>query len=285
MFFGKKSKIARLVIPSDKGEQWAIDELHRWFDNGLDGDEYNKIRIQVYTPLANKGNDEAMYWLGILYLIDNNELSEYWFLKSANLGNIKAMKSLALGYSEFANEENSSSGYGEDAEKEKYWYKKAADLGDPDAMDSYAIMCDIDEKEKREYLERASQMGYWKGMYDLARFLESPSRNINHCNDEVVKKLYLEAAERCTNPRDISTFGLIAYSLGYIFGKAFIFDNSGINIDIEDGREALKWFTYADVCEMQSQELIHKVSVNSGIPFDNNDYQYYRNQVIDHFYG
>lgn len=136
LLFGKKKRITQIVVPSDNGEQWAINERNTLFDKGMTDDEYNEIRKEVYKKQADNGDRHAMYWYALLIQGDDKKASESWYRRAAELGDVDAMKALGLFYSEYANGEYDSVGYGfgYNEEYSLFWYKKAAAAGDLDAV-------------------------------------------------------------------------------------------------------------------------------------------------------
>lgn len=67
----------------------------------------------------------------------NAKMAIYWYEKSAQQGNVDAMRDLSFGYSEFLNTYKlgyGPIGHGYDEEKELYWLKKAADAGDAKSL-------------------------------------------------------------------------------------------------------------------------------------------------------
>jgi hypothetical protein len=74
--------------------------------------------------LANKGNPEDMFEMGIFFLKRVHKYNEaiYWLTKSYETGN--SSSAIALGYHYYK-------GKGNDKEKAIYWYKKAAGMGEP----------------------------------------------------------------------------------------------------------------------------------------------------------
>lgn len=144
LLFGKKKRIAQIVVPSDNGEPWAVNERNALFDKGMTDDEYNEIRKDVYKSLADNGDCHAMYWYALLIQSSNKKESENWYQRAAGLGDVDAMKALGLHYSEYANGEYDSVGYGfgYNEELSLFWYKKAAETGDPDAIHMLELLYD-----------------------------------------------------------------------------------------------------------------------------------------------
>ena len=88
----------------------------------------NSLRLDNLVQVADSGNEEAMYSLGLFYS-DQGEFqkAEQRLKESANKGFVDAMVSLADGYV--------SGGFGEpDINEGGQWYKKAADKGNVFAM-------------------------------------------------------------------------------------------------------------------------------------------------------
>jgi TPR repeat protein len=80
--------------------------------------------IESCLPLAEKGNDEAQFGLGILYYFEGDYHDAVnWLNRSAENGNVHAQYRLAGCYV-------NGEGTNRDLSKAVYWYKKAAAQGD-----------------------------------------------------------------------------------------------------------------------------------------------------------
>ena len=141
MIIGKKKRIAQIIVPADNGEPWALNERNTLFDKGMTDEEYNEIRKELYKKKAYNGDRHAMYWYALLIQGSDNRESESWYCRVAELGDIDAMNALGLYYSEYANGEYDSVGYGFGYNRELslFWYRKAAETGDPDAIHSLEL--------------------------------------------------------------------------------------------------------------------------------------------------
>lgn len=289
MFFNRNRDLENLVVPYENNEAWAIQKVRDLFAHGLSNEDWNKARRKVFTRLANKGDAYAMYMLGILS--ENSFESKRWLEAAANHGSTEAMKSLGLKYLDLGDDFNTPDpAFQPNNELSKYWYKRAAECGDADAMTSYASFhCDDNFDEKCHYYEMAAKAGYWKGYKGLADAYEGLLFGSDGSKTEYVLNLYLQAAHLCTDHHDSDTYASIAHSIGHLYGALFLLDTapkeSVVKVygKVKNPIEAMRWYTYADVCGFDSQENIFKISQNSGVHFDNNDYQRYRQEVINHF--
>ena len=138
---GMFSKISLAEVEAaDRGVPYSQEKLQKAFDAGLTADEHNELRRKVYLPKARSGDPFAQYWMGFLSSMVDRDPKEavYWLERSANQGNVDAMRHLIMGYSEFCNETDLGYGpvpLGYDPEKELFWLKKAANHGDEKSID------------------------------------------------------------------------------------------------------------------------------------------------------
>ena len=118
----------------------------------VDDEEENKQENSIALNLLNeedtkikKQNDEAisLYKLGFQHYEDGDYKEAFnYFLKSAQLDNVKAQFNLATMY-------EAGEGVEEDIEQAKKWYKIASDNGDKDAKEALKEL-GVDEKQERE---------------------------------------------------------------------------------------------------------------------------------------
>lgn len=157
-----EDEVLKIIEGADKGDYEAESKLDVLFDSGLTSDTHNELRRKIYYPKAQQGNLNAEYWMGFLTnMIDHDAATSLqWYQKSANHGNIEAMRDLSFRYSEFANEPDSGiTGFGFNREKELYWQKRAAQLGDQKSQCDMGLDCTLDKKIKESiyWYELASQ--------------------------------------------------------------------------------------------------------------------------------
>jgi TPR repeat protein len=87
--------------------------------------------------LATSGNAFAQYYVGWMYnygigVKDDTEQALYWYHRAADLGNVKAMRSLGNLYDR--------QGTAKTDVQACIWYRRAVELGDADAMADLAYM-------------------------------------------------------------------------------------------------------------------------------------------------
>lgn len=137
---GLFSKISLAEVEAaDRGVPYSQEKLQKAFDAGLTADEHNELRRKVYLPKARSGDPFAQYWMGFLSsMVDRDpKQTVYWLERSANQGNVDAMRLLFMGYNWGCNEHRNELSYvpfGYDPEKELFWLKRAADHGDEIAI-------------------------------------------------------------------------------------------------------------------------------------------------------
>lgn len=131
----------------------ASAERQDRFLKQLAEDENNKDKIKALMPLANQGNSEAMFQIGVLtYWLNYNRnngkpdiSSAYdgkeWYIKAAHAGSVNAMKELG----------NIFTSYYKIKQEALYWYEQAAQWGDKDAMQITATLyTKMKNKDKAE---------------------------------------------------------------------------------------------------------------------------------------
>lgn len=112
---------------ADRGVPEYEKKRSEFLFNGMTNEEHNKLRKERYLPKAQKGDAHAEYYMGLLADDKENRLS--WWTKSAEHGNIEAMSALALGYSEYINEDSDDMfAFGYKPELENYWRKRIEEI-------------------------------------------------------------------------------------------------------------------------------------------------------------
>lgn len=115
---------AFFILQNQNKKLWSSDKelLAKAWDALALRNDY-KEAVELYSRLAEKNNQEAQYWLGVMYhfgdgLPEDFEKAKYWYEKSAMQGNAKAMENLGGMYE-----------YGEGVPQSdvlsKVWYEKA----------------------------------------------------------------------------------------------------------------------------------------------------------------
>jgi hypothetical protein len=88
--------------------------------------------LRLLRPLAEKGNTEAQYWLGVFYLQGRGIAQDYtkaaeWYRKSAEHGNADALNDLGVLYFE-------GKGVHKDYVEAAKWFRRAANQGRAEAQ-------------------------------------------------------------------------------------------------------------------------------------------------------
>lgn len=99
------------------------------YDSGFEALQANqqKTALEIWSPLANQGNADAQFGMGVLYysgggIEQNPKLAVEWFRKAADQGHAGAQFNLG-------NEYKRGAGLPQDDSKAAYWWKKAAQKG------------------------------------------------------------------------------------------------------------------------------------------------------------
>jgi tetratricopeptide (TPR) repeat protein len=140
--------------------------------------DFAKAR-EWYQQAADIGNAEAMFYLGIIYQVGNQDQgvpqdyakAREWYEKAADKGNANAMNSLAGLYYD-------GNGVPQDYAKAREWYEKAADKGDAEAMTNMGVIYENgrgvpqDYAKAREWYEKAVAGGQATAMTKLGVLYE-----------------------------------------------------------------------------------------------------------------
>ena len=103
----------------------------------LDQHNYDTA-AELWRPLANQGNADAQYNLGIMYENGNGVPQDYaeavtWFRKAADQGNTKAQYGLGVMY-------ENGNGVPQDYAEAVKWFRKAAEQGDANAQYNLGVV-------------------------------------------------------------------------------------------------------------------------------------------------
>lgn len=223
---------ADVIIASDKGEEAAKQKVRQEFDRGMTDEEYNKLRIDVYRPLAEAGDAHAQYWMGLLSVGKNTTQAVAWYEKAAEQGNTEAMLALANGYGEYGNEPYYKDGFGFDAAKERFWKLKAAESGNEQAKVDIALdyLIDGDVENALKQYRSASNSKDCKILIKAYAGLTKIYGNSAYPNYYDIK-LYEDYLIRIlemkqNNPKNIRAYDETEYnaaasSLGYLYKKNY----------------------------------------------------------------
>ena len=103
----------------------------------INKEEYARA-LRLLRPLAEKGNAEAQYWLGVFYLHGRGVPQDHaraaeWYRKSAERGNADAQNDLGVLYSQ-------GKGVHKDDIEAAKWFRRAADQGHAEAQQNLGGM-------------------------------------------------------------------------------------------------------------------------------------------------
>lgn len=109
-----------------------------WAASSAAPKESSQAVLERVRPLAEQGNANAQYNMGVIYDRGYGVERDYakahaWYEKAAAQGYAKAAHNLGVMY---------QTGHGVDVDNERaaYWFKKAAELGEPAAQNNLAVM-------------------------------------------------------------------------------------------------------------------------------------------------
>jgi len=142
-----------------------------------------KEAYAILKPIAEEGNSQAQYNLGVMYrdgygVKENCELSKKWFLESAKQGDVNAQYN-------YARLHNAGAGKPYDLKVAAKWYKGAANKNHVGAMHNIGIMYQYGEgvskdlNKAKKHLTHASKKGHSASSYQLGvmYFTEEPMKD------------------------------------------------------------------------------------------------------------
>ncbi len=117
-------------------------------------EDYSKA-FELFEPLANAGNDDAQYYMGIMYHFGDGVRQSYekayeWYLKSAEAGDLDSQYRVATLYED-------GDGIREDKNKAFNWFLKSAQQGHKTSQFKVAFYSDDGSIIDQDY----EQAAYW----------------------------------------------------------------------------------------------------------------------------
>lgn len=163
-----------LVKAFDNQEMWARQKISEMW-NSNDATllpRVDEARIELYSAAADLGDKNAQYLLGMSLRHTNMQKSLKLLGDLAEQGDIRAMKQIAIGYTE-------NGGYGDDEENYLYWYERAAVAGDAEAQNTVANEYRYKHVYQTacEWYMKSSEQGYIKAYLGLAVCYNSRKMN------------------------------------------------------------------------------------------------------------
>lgn len=260
-----QEELKTIIIQADRENPSAKQALSSLFEQGLTSDEHNELRLSIYRPLAEQGDSTAQWWMGLLTNHDPGQ-SCHWYEKAAAQGDVDAMRALAMGYSEFANDDSSPStypGFGFHPELELAWLLKAAELGDPKSQCDLAfkyIYGDNVEKDIDQaiywYMEAGNQ-NYASAFLELGKLYKCPEKT----NLQLSLHFFLAAAQ--SKNREIVADA--AHEIGVHYGACYIF--GAPPLDYSNPHKALYWLSQAYILgdNPYTKEYMDKLCAATGL--------------------
>ena len=237
----------KVVRALDNGEEWAKKEINQMYQNNNPylTDKMCRARIEIYSDAAYAGNPEAQYWLGYSLQYYNPEESFRLLKNLADKGSIRAMKAIAMCYTEYG-------GYGEEDDKYKYWYMKAAEAGDAEAQYTIGLeyRCDENLTEAEYWYKLSASQKYSKGLLEYAKLLDYKRMRPEYVNrqsdDEIfqIEDLLLEALNTAKNKDE---FADAASEISHFYYMCCIGNDGPLNSENTIKRAAyFAWVSYLD---------------------------------------
>ncbi len=154
--------------------------------------------LQQLRPLAEKGDDRARYFLGLMYFIgqgvpqDDAKAAE-WFRRAAEQGHVRAQHNLGFMY-------ESGRGVPQDDAQAVDWYRKAAEQGHVDAQNNLGLMyadgrgVPRDDAQAVDWFRKAAEQGHVDAQTNLG-FMYANGRGVPRDDAQAVDWLR-KAAEQ-----------------------------------------------------------------------------------------
>lgn len=220
--FGKINKsgdneFVKIVRAMDNNEEWAQKKMQEIWSNSTNEEELisriDNARIEIYKNAAYQGDTKAQYWLGTTLGGINNEESLRLLKNLAEKGDIAAMKSIALGYTEYG-------GYGQDDDQYLYWNLMAAKKGDAEAQSTVGLeyMCRKNINEAYKWYSKAAEQDNSRGYLGIGECYE----RMNNCNDphviEMQEQAFLDAYRTAKTADDLQN---ASWKLGCLYASEY----------------------------------------------------------------
>ena len=177
-----------LMYDYENGVESAQREIQKMLEIGPEEAVFEKINLareQIYRNDAMRGVPVAMYRYALAIQFTRPQEAFQLLVQLANQGDTEAMKSIALGYTEYG-------GFGENPEQELQWYLRAANAGDAEAQASAGLWyaCQGNNDQEYRWYKASAEQKYPKGLIGLANWY---SKNWVHC-EGVLKEEYKQKA-------------------------------------------------------------------------------------------
>jgi TPR repeat protein len=244
---GRLTEIEQLILDADKSS--SDEARHRLWEaldqHGYSQDEFYNIRSSLYKRLAQSGDGFAQAELGDIAHTEKN-LNEalHWYTISAAGGCTEAMYKLGLWYSEAANGEYSTGGFGYDPAKSFKYFLQAAQGGHLKAMRA-VVRCyedgegtEVNSAKALEWAQHGASLGSWDCCYYLAWNVYNNSLHPMYDQTKA-----LQWYRKSTEFADRDQFEQTVRSMGYIYGAAYIYNLP--ESALSDRRKAAYCFTMA----------------------------------------
>lgn len=185
--------------------------------------------LKEWTPLAEHGDANAQYNLGLMYAKGEGVAKDYaaaakWYSKAADQGNINAQYNLGLMYS-------NGEGVPKNESEAMKWYLKAANQGDASAANNLGTIYDEGKGAFKDYAEalkwyrKAAEEGIATAQFNLA---------VMYDIGQGVTKDYAEALKWYRKAADQGNAGALT-NLGILY-----YNGQGVTRDLV---QAYAWFS------------------------------------------
>lgn len=273
----QKDDFVDLIRALDNKEEWAIKQFgEMWKSNDPTlFSQMNEARIKIYNSAARQGDPKAQYWMGMSLMATDKQASLGWLVPLANQGNIDAMTSIALGYTEYG-------GFGDNPDEYRYWYMKAAEAGDADAQATIGLEYLVEQnyEEALNWYIKSADQGYAKGLIGVSKCLEHKRINLSldpayadaqarqqeeQRLDDIIEDTYIDAVNAARKEDEL---GEAFSGLGHFYMQSLIV--KGQNSDIAKRAAYFLYKAYLIGNDYELQHFNNVVSENK-LHIDIND--------------
>ena len=229
------SELMKLIEAMDNGDENARQKLA---EKNLSEKKFCELREKIYLPKAQAGDREAQRWMGLICLYGKNDAKQakMWYEKAAAQGDVEAMTSLALGYSEVRNDPQHDmgiKGFGYDPQKEMYWYEKAAKLGDGSSQCSLAMEYKLRKDMDQAYYwytqatysrDCAARMDAYYGLADIHGYMLNEKYYDTNKEEMYLIRVLRTMQENMNHPNSFheTTYTQAAFSLGSLYSREYM---------------------------------------------------------------
>lgn len=288
----QEDQFVQLIRARDDGEEWARKELNRLWESNEPNllQRIDSARVKIYSQRAYNGDKEAQLIVGRALASTNNQESFRLLKTLADEGNVDAMKSIAIEYTEFG-------GYGDNASEYFQWNLKAAKADDAEAQATIGLeyICTGDYNSAFDWYKKSAEQGYFKGFIGLGKcydhFYSNEKEELRSKNEKMkaereeyyvalIEDTYINALNASENDEQ---FGEACCEIGKLYRDSALY----VSQDLNDAERAVYFLYVSYIIEpMRSyalkyfQELVQQFNLDINENMINGDLEYLEKWAI-----